>query len=587
MTGAILGLNAFHGDASACIIVDGQIVAAAEEERFRRIKHWAGFPSESIRYCLAEAGLRLADVKHVAVNSDPRASLFSKVAYVLRTRPDPRLLFQRFRNAERRLSTGRLLEAADLGGVFSGQVHRIEHHEAHLASAFYASGWDEALALSVDGFGDFASAAWGVWTVSHNPVQGRVPFPHSLGVFYQAMTQYLGFPSYGDEFKVMGLSGYANGNVDPSVSKLVTRARDGSFRLDLQYFRHHREKIAYQWEDGIPTVGTLFSDALPALLGPVRERDELVQDRHRELAHSTQVVYENSFFALLDALHEQSKVSRVVLAGGCAMNSLANGAITERTGLEEVFVQPAAGDAGGAFGAAAVVHKRLGGAMTGLQMQHAYWGPPADDGAIRAALQDNALRLDEASCTVEHCEDPAVLSEDTASAIASGEVIGWFQGRMEWGPRALGARSILADPRRADMRELLNVKIKLREPFRPFAPAILAEAAGDWFERAAPVPFMMQVLPIRQARQKEIPAVTHVDGTGRVQTVTRDTNPRYYDLIAAFGRITGVPILLNTSFNENEPIVCTPEEAINCFLRTRMDRLVVGDWVVRRDSKTL
>ena len=579
--GPVLGINAFHGDASACLLVDGQVCAAAEEERFRRIKHWAGFPELAIGYCLEASGLTLSDISHIAVNSDPRASWFAKARYALSKRPDVRLLWSRLKNAQARLGIEAQLLNADLPGQFAGKIHRVEHHEAHLASAFYASGFDDAITISVDGFGDFASAAWGRWRPHEHKIEGKIHFPHSLGVFYQAMTQFLGFPNYGDEFKLMGLAAYGQAE-DDRVNDLVTLTAGGTYRLNLRFFRHHRERVPYVWSGGVPSVGQLYSEELEAHLGPSRNPSQPLNETHKSLALTTQRHYERAFFHLLNAQFDRHRVKHVVLAGGCAMNSLANGAVTANTRFERVFVQPAAGDAGGAYGAAALVHSRLGGNTRKLAMPHAYWGPEPSDHDIARAIAEVSGKLEAEGCIVRRENDEQRLCENTAAAISDGAVVGWFQGRMEWGPRALGARSILADPRRQDMRELLNTKIKLREPFRPFAPSIIEEAVGEWFERPQPVPFMMQVLPIKSSKTGLIPAVTHVDGTGRVQTVSRSTNARYYNLIEAFGRLTGVPIVLNTSFNENEPIVCTPQEALACFLRTKMDRLVLGDHVIVR-----
>jgi carbamoyltransferase len=577
----ILGLNAFHGDAAACLVRDGEMIAAAEEERFRRIKHWAGFPSEAIRYCLAEAGVRLSQIEHVALNQDRRAHLGRKIAFALQHRPDARLVADRIRNKQRRAGAREHLKKAFPGERFDGQVHAIEHHAAHLSSAFHVSPFDDATVVSVDGFGDFASAAWGVGRGTRIDVEQRVFFPHSLGVFYQALTQFIGFPHYGDEYKVMGLAPYGEPKYLEQMRRIVLLQDDGSFRLNLDCFRHHREKIAYEWEGGSPSVGELFSEGLFDLLGAPRGPEDALEQRHKDLARSTQAMYEEAFFHLLNTLHARHGLDAVALSGGCAMNSVANGKVTLRTPFKQVYVQSAAGDAGGAVGAAFAVWHAMGGER-GPVHDHAYWGPQFSDAAIDRVLQDNAHEIAAAGCTVTPAEDEQALARETAQAISRGEVVGWFQGRMEWGPRALGNRSILGDPRRADMKDILNLKIKRRESFRPFAPSVLREAVPEWFELDGDVPFMMQVYPIRQDKRARIPAVTHVDGSGRLQTVSAATNPRYHALISAFHELTGVPMVLNTSFNENEPVVCTPGEALDCFLRTRMDRLVLGTRVVTR-----
>lgn len=577
----LLGLNAFHGDASACLVIDGKLIAAAEEERFRRIKHWAGFPREAIAYCLNEAGIRLTDVDHIAVNQDVKANLFKKLAYTVMQRPDPEMLLDRLRNKRKRLDIAEYLREAFPGEAFQGDIHAVEHHLAHLASAFYVSPFELAVAVSVDGFGDFASTAWGVGEGDQLDVGGRVYFPHSLGIFYQALTQYLGFPHYGDEYKIMGLAPYGESKYLPQMRDIVHLVSDGSFTLNLKYFRHHKEKIASQWENGQPEFSSLFSSALEDLLGPKRDPKMPLTQEHRDIARSVQTMYEEAFFHLLNRLHERYGLDAVVLAGGCAMNSVANGKVCLNTRFRKVYVQSAAGDAGGAIGAAYAVWHKLGGSR-GFTMDHAYWGPAADAVGISALLDARQADIAGQGCLVEHFADEQALLQRTAAAISEGKVVGWFQGRMEWGPRALGNRSILGDPRRADMKDILNLKIKRRESFRPFAPSILREAVNDWFEQDADVPFMMQVFQIRPERRAEIPAVTHVDGSGRLQTVSRDSNPHYYGLIAAFQRLTGIPMLLNTSFNENEPVVCRLEEALDCFLRTHMDVLVLGDYLIRR-----
>jgi carbamoyltransferase len=577
----ILGINAFHADSSAALLKDGVLVAAAEEERFRRVKHWAGFPSQSIAYCLNEAGLRLGDVDHVAVNMDDRAHRRRKVGYLLSRPSNVSLALARLRNRRKRQKLPALLGEAFPGNRFRGEFHNVEHHLAHLSSAFHVSPFEEAVIVSVDGFGDFASAAWGVGRGTDIDIAGRVYFPHSLGIFYEALTHYLGFPYYGDEYKVMGLAPYGKRAYLGEMRRIVRLLPDGTFKLDLDYFRHHSEEMPYQWEDAAPQAGDLFSPALEELLGPRRRPEHPLEDRHRDIARSVQAMYEEAFFHLIGPLQERFGLSDIALAGGCAMNSVANGKIRRRTPFRRVYVQSAAGDAGGAIGAAYVVWHRLGGGRS-FVMDHAFWGPWFSPAEIVRLLDERRQEIEQSGCAVEEIRDEGELCRRAAAAIAGGAVLGWFQGRMEWGPRALGNRSILCDPRRADMKTVLNDKIKRRESFRPFAPSVLAEAVGEWFEEDDAVPFMMQVFQIREPKRPQIPAVTHVDGSGRLQTVSRRTNPRFYRLIESFRDLTGVPLVLNTSFNENEPVVCRPEEALDCFLRTKMDALVIGDVVMLR-----
>lgn len=578
----VLGINAYHGDASASLVIDGRLVAAAEEERFRRIKHWAGFPSESIRYCLQQAGLTLADIKHVAINRDPKANLWKKIGFTLKKRPELGLVMQRLKNAREWNSVEEEFSRAFPNETFQGQVHHIEHHLAHLASAFLVSPYDRAAVVSVDGFGDFASAAWGIGDGSEIQIDDKVYFPHSLGIFYQALTQYLGFPHYGDEYKVMGLAPYGRPEYMDQMRQIVKLQDDGAFRLNTAYFRHHSEKVEYEWEDCSPKVGQLFSAELAKLLGPARTSEEPLEQRHKDLARSIQAMYEEAFFHMLNQVQKKHAADSLCLAGGCAMNSVANGKVLLNTDFKHVYIQSAAGDAGGAIGAAFVVHHQQAAKPRSFVMDHAYWGPSYDNDQIAAVIEENRAVLDEQECTIDRVEHESELFARTAEAIAQGKVIGWFQGRLEWGPRALGNRSILCDPRRSDMKDILNLKIKRRESFRPFAPSILRERVSEWFEQDDEVPFMMKVFQVREERRDAIPAVTHADGSGRLQTVYQDTNPRYYGLIQAFETMTGVPILLNTSFNENEPVVCRPEEALHCFLRTKMDVLVLGDFYIHR-----
>ena len=582
----ILGLNAYHADASACLVSDGVLVAAAEEERFRRIKHWAGFPSEAIRYCLEAGGISLDQVAHVAINRDPRAHLWRKISYSVANRLNASFLRGRLKNARKWASIEDELAVAFPDQRFAGVVHNVEHHRAHLVSAYHLSPFDDATVVSVDGFGDFCSAAWGRGRNGTLTVEGRVFYPHSLGQFYEAMTQHLGFPHYGDEYKVMGLAPYGEPRFMEQMRQIVQLEEGGGFELDLRFFGYATGNYTYQWTGGSPHVGTLFTPAVEALLGPARKAEEKLDQRHFDMARSTQAMFEEAVFHLYNTLHRRHAVDAIAIAGGCGFNSVANGRLYHRTPYRRCYVQAAAGDSGGAVGAAYDVWLRYAGENAGrFPMNHAYWGPEYGDAAIAAAIAARRGEIDTKGCAVESVTDDALYAR-TAAAIAAGKVIGWFQGRLEWGPRALGNRSILADPRRADMKDILNLKIKRRESFRPFAPSILREAVTDWFETDDDVPFMMQVFQIREDKRPQIPAVTHVDGSGRLQTVTRDTNERYYKLIEAFAAETGVPMLLNTSFNENEPVVCKPEEALDCFLRTNMDVLVMGNYLIERRAAT-
>jgi carbamoyltransferase len=580
----ILGINCFHADSAACLVRDGEVIAAAEEERFRRIKHWAGFPTEAIRYCLDEAGISVRDLDHVAVNRDPKANLLRKALFGLTNRPSYELIRARLANATRvRHPVGLLAGAFHTDPTrLKARFHNVEHHLAHLASAFFVSPFERAAVVSVDGFGDFTSGMWGTGAGGHIAVGGRVHFPQSLGLFYQAVTQLLGFPSFGDEYKVMGLAPYGEPTELPAMRRIVRLLSDGGYELDLDCFRHHAEGVEMVWDGGAPEIGPIFTDTMCERLGPARAVGAEIAQRHKDIAASLQAIYEEALFHLLRHVHERTGARALCLAGGCALNSVANGKIFERTPFSELYVQAASGDAGGALGAAYVVWHEILGRPRRWVMDHAYLGPGFGNGVIEQEIERHGDALAAAGCSVRLIDDEDQLCREAAARIADGQVLGWFQGRMEWGPRALGNRSILCDPRRADVKAILNEKIKRRESFRPFAPAILRERVGQWFETDYDVPFMLQVYPVRPEQRARIPAVTHVDGSGRLQTVSRQQNPRFHRLIEAFVDRTEVPIVLNTSFNENEPVVCRPQEAVDCFLRTSMDALVLGEHVVAR-----
>jgi carbamoyltransferase len=613
----ILGLNAYHADSAACLFVDGKLIAAAEEERFRRIKHWAGLPTHAIDYCLREARLKLGDVEHIAINRQPGINNWRRLAFVLTHRPHPRLMLQKIRNIRSAASIKETLEAHYQVSL-NAQIHHVEHHLAHLASAFLMSGFNEAACLSIDGFGDFSSTAFGFGDGDKIKIDNRVYFPHSLGIFYSALTQFIGFPHYGDEYKVMGLAPYGEPTFVQQLRDVVSIRTDGTFRLNLRYFRHHSDNVSYSWQDCVPEVGTLYRRALIDLLGAPRKPDEPLEQKHKDIARSVQTMYEKVFFELLQTLHKQHPSDNLALAGGCAMNSVANGKIYRRTPFKKMYLPAAAGDAGGAIGAAAFVQSQLDKAGDGSSkmedrisraaredgsselevraklptaiydlrskrsLDSAYLGPASTVEEIHALLDWKRKEIADAGCTVSMIADEEELLRRTAQAIVDGKIVGWFQGRMEWGPRALGNRSILADPRRADMKNILNEKIKRRESFRPFAPSILREAVAEWFEQDDDVPFMMEVFQLRPKHRELVPAIAHVDGSGRLQTVHKETNPRYHALISEFCRLTSIPMVLNTSFNENEPIVCYPEEALDCFLRTKMDVLVLGNFYIQR-----
>ncbi|MFN9644477.1 MAG: carbamoyltransferase [Cyanobacteriota bacterium] len=581
----LLGINAFHADSAAALLENGRILNAVEEERFSRIKHCAGFPVAAIKWCLEDAGITIKDVDHICINTDPRAHQLRKALYAARHQVDLRFLWKRWKNKRERSDLKRLISDAFPNHTYTGRFHYVEHHRAHLASAFYASPFDEAAIVSVDGFGDFASSACGFGSHSNINLDRFIFFPHSLGAFYTAITQFLGFYNYGDEYKVMGLAPYGKPTYKEVMNQILSLKGNGDYRLNLRYFQHSGKKdLDHQWSQGSPVVGQHWSQDLEELLGPARTEGKTLEQRHMDIARSAQSVYEDAFFNLLSSLYQKYQSPYLCIAGGCGANSVANGKISQQTPFNSVYVQAAAGDAGGALGAALDVWHKLSKSRC-EPMLTAYLGFRSNNDEVSILLNQDSVREEivQNNCSVYHFDD-SIICEKVASAITNGLVVGWYEGRMEWGPRALGHRSILGDPRRSDMKDILNLKIKRRESFRPFAPSVLRESVRDWFEIDGDVPFMMQVFSIREDKRNLIPAVTHIDGTGRLQTVTQEENKRYYDLIHTFYQLTGVPMILNTSFNENEPIVCTPREALDCFLRTKMDILVLENKLIQRST---
>ncbi len=572
----ILGLNAYHADASAALLADGRVVAAVEEERLSRIKHCAGLPTRAAAACLAIAGVDAREVDAIAVNRRPGAALGAKARFVL-TRPAA-LARVPGRLANRRAFAAAPGEIADALGLAASTVQQIAvgHHEAHLASAAGTAPWGVDAVVSVDGFGDFLSTLTARVADGEPVATGRVAFPHSLGVLYQAVTQHLGFPGVGDEYKAMGLAAHGRPTRKAALERLIQWRPGGRFALNLRYFRHTRAGFAYSWQDGAPHVGTLFTPQVADLLGPPRAPDDPIDPQHADLACSLQAVYQSTLWHVLRHAARRAPGARsLALAGGCAHNVVANAKIQAETPFTRVHVPPAPGDAGGAIGAALVAHRRVTGRAPPRVRVGAYLGPDIAGAEVRQALEMRAADLRAAGCRVDW-PAPDEMAQAAARALADGELVGWVQGRMEWGPRALGARSLLADPRRAEVRELLNSRIKRREAFRPFAAAVLQEAMADWFETDQDLAWMSMAVPVRAGRRAQVPAVVHADGTCRPQSVSAAEAPRFHDLIARFAQLTGVPLLLNTSLNRQAPIVCTAAEALDLFLASGLHRLCVG-----------
>jgi len=572
----ILGINAYHGDSSACLLKDGVVVCATEEERFRRIKHWAGFPSEAIKFCLEDEDISIEQVDHITISRDPKANFYKKVLFSLKYKISIATIWDRLKNSKKVSSVkGELATIFEVPeSAIKAKLHNIEHHRSHISSSFFASRFEKSAILSIDGFGDFTSTMSAVGSGSKFEVMDTVNYPHSLGVFYTTVTQFLGFPNYGDEYKVMGLAPYGEAKYLKELNEILKMTSDGFFKLNCKYFKHFKEGVAMDWENGSPSIESLFTDDWSDLLGKPRAKGDELEQWHIDLATSVQRLTENVIFHMLNHLHAKTGLDNICITGGVAQNSVANGRILENTPFKNIYVPSAGHDAGTSIGSALYLYNQILGNERLPETTTAYFGKKATQSEIISVLDAKGVEYS----ILKDVE----LFDKVSDKLVEGGVIGWFQGRAEFGPRALGHRSIIVDPRRDDAKDLLNEKIKRRESFRPFAPSILKEAVNDYFVQHDTVPFMEKVFDIKKEKHAEIPAVTHVDGTGRLQSVDAEISPRYHKLISKFAEKTGVPILLNTSFNENEPIVNKPEEALDCFLRTKMDMLVMENVVVER-----
>ena len=578
----IVGINAYHADSSAAIFVDGALIAAIEEERFRRVKHWAGFPQMAIEFCIKEAGVQFEEVDFFAIGRDPKAKFFKKLRYLAK---NPSGSFSTIKN---RLQNSQKVsslenELANISGLparlFTSKIKQVEHHRSHIASAFFASPFEEAACISIDGSGDFTTTMIAVGKGNQITVLDSVDFPHSMGIFYTAFTQLLGFPHYGDEYKVMGMAPYGEAKYVDKMKSIIHFTHDGLFKLDLKYFRKGTEGVISYGDDHIPLVQPMYSEEMIKVFGEPRGKDESLTQYHKDVAASVQKMTELAIFHIMKSLQKRTGLENVCVAGGVAQNSVANGKIKTHTSFKNIYIPPAGHDAGIAMGAALYVQHQLLKKERTPPILSAYTGSHFNNTEIKEYLLGQKINFTE--------YEDEILFDKITDCLINGGVVGWFSGRSEFGPRALGGRSIIADPRRIDAKEILNSKIKRRESFRPFAPSILKEYVADYFELTDEVPFMEKVFPIKENKRKEIPAVTHVDGSGRLQTVDKNISPRYYNLIDAFRKKTGAPILLNTSFNENEPIVNTPDQALDCFLRTEMDMLVMENILICRKKKCL
>jgi carbamoyltransferase len=559
----VLGIGGYFHDASACLLRNGQLVAAAEEERFTRQKHQPGFPHRAIDFCLKQAGIGYGDVDHLAFYMKPWLHFERRLWHHLKAMPrlpvysTGYLVEQLYRRGWFLFELNRLKR---LGGG-RPQIHFVKHHDSHAASAFLVSPFERAAILILDGLGEWSTVTLGMGEGNTIRTHREVFFPHSIGALYGSVTNYLGFKT-GDEYKVMGLASFGQPVYLEALRDLVRPRGDGTHRLNLSYFTFHIKPGRYEG---------YVSDKFVDTFGPPRRSDDPIDQRHINLAASVQALLEELAIETATRLYEETRCENLCVAGGVALNGVMNYRLANDTPFKNVYVQPAANDAGTSLGAAFYVHNQVLDRPRTFEMQHAYWGPSYADDEYGALLEETKTPF---------TRSPNV-TRTAAELIAAGKIVGWFQGRTEWGPRALGSRSILADPTRANMTELVNRFVKHREDFRPFAPSVLDEFGADYFENYRTSPFMLEVFPVTPLGRLKIPAVVHVDGTSRVQSVCRDTSPRYWELINEFRRITGVPVVLNTSFNvRGEPIVNSPRDALRCFSSTGMDALVLGSHVV-------
>jgi len=589
----ILGISCYYHDAAAALLRDGQLVAAAEEERFTRVKHDFSYPQTAIQFCLESAGLQGSDLDYVAFFEKPFRKFDRILMTTLQTYPQS---YKVFRESMITWMIDKLWVGSKISselGIPKDRVLFSEHHLSHAASAFLCSPFEEAAILTVDGVGEWTTGTWGTGQGNRIELRKQMIFPHSLGLLYSAFTAFLGFEVNEGEYKVMGMAPYGQPRYVDKVWKLIRQDSDGSFSLDMDYFCFHHStsrtfngRFVDLFGEPRPPKMLFFTaeSGFPTYFGaPPSNYEELckLNQHYADIAASIQRVTEEVLLQMARHIHQQTGLKKLCIAGGVGLNSVANHRILRETPFEELFVQPSAGDGGGALGAALWADNTLLGNPRRFRMDHAYWGKAYSPSEVRGFLDQSRIPF-------RYVESDDQLMDEVVDRLQQGKVIGWFQDRFEWGPRALGNRSILADPRNPHMKDIVNTKIKFREPYRPFAPSVLAECAERYFElpnavQHYPARYMLYVVPVKPCKQSVLPAITHVDGTGRLQTVFRDANPRYYQLIERFGQATGVPAVLNTSFNlKGEPIVNTPANAYNTFSKSEMDMLVLGNFVVEK-----
>ena len=566
----ILGINSFHADSSACLIIDGKLIAAIEEERLNRIKHYAGFPVKAIKECLNIGGIKDKDITDIAFNTKPLSNLIPKGIHFIKNL-----------SLKENFAKKRFLKKKNMHKIINAKLdldrkvkfHYVEHHLAHIASAYYPSEFKKANGLSIDGSGDFVSFSYAKCEKNKIVIKKRNYFPNSLGIFYHAMTQFLGYRNYGDEYKIMGLAAYGKPIYFKKILENLFKSNKKLFSLNLEFFNHHKKNFRYIADENL-SIDEIFNSKLKMLFSEEMNEKEF----HKNFACSVQKVYEFFFKKILGTILEKNYSKNIVYSGGCALNSSANKFLTDNDSLfKNTFINCAPGDNGGALGAAFIVAANYGLKLTNLKSP--YLGKEFSESQIREILEKDYFKK---KLVYNHFDTDDELFKTASRYISEGKVIGWFQDKMEFGPRALGNRSILADPRNPNMKDIINKKIKRRESYRPFAPSVLEEHQSEWFEGNFFSPYMSSLAMVKTNKRKIIPAVTHFDNTARLQTVNKDYNFRFSTLLNYFYKLTNVPVILNTSFNENEPIVFKPEEALECILRTEMDAIFINNFLIKK-----
>lgn len=580
----IIGLNIFHADTSACLIKNNELVAAAEEERFVRIKHYSGFPKNSIEYCLKEGNLKLSDIDYVCVNFNINYNFLRKTIFLLKNFLNINF-FPRLSTITKRQDIKKLFYE-NFSENITAKIINVPHHLSHIASAYLCSGFNKSLGLTFDGTGDFSCLELYDIENDNFKIEKKISFPHSLGIFYQTVTQYLGFKYYGEEYKVMGLAAYGNKKYVDEMYQLFEIKKNNSYRLNLDYFKHHYKSFSYYFENGAPSFENFFNEKFEKLFNKKsRLSNEPINQFHKDIAASAQHVFEEIVLILLRKKLKDSNYKNLCIAGGCAFNSTLMGKIKNEFTELNVFVQPNSGDAGGAVGAALYTNMKYNKNFKNNKFTNPYLGPSYSNKFIKDTIIDD---IKDNNIEVIYFEEFDKLTEFVSKRILNNDVVGWFQGRMEWGPRALGNRSILANPKSSNMKDIINSKIKKREEFRPFAPSVLDTKINEYFEGSSDnLDFMSYVVNAKNEDIcKIIPAVVHSDGTSRVQVVRKNINEKFYKLIESFNKISGVPILLNTSLNVNEPICESPIQAFDVFTSSSMDVVVLENYVLIKSKNS-